>query len=144
MNEMDFKNSYVMRNLKLFQQNIFNVPHLYPEVVFCFVSFFWWDWGLNSGHLQSRRSTTWALPPVHFVLIILRWDLANYLPKLAWKLDPPYLSFPSSHQYQAILKFCQLGEHFIKQAVISSVQSSLFRKLGSCAPAKIFASLCRK
>jgi hypothetical protein len=33
--------------------------------------------------LQSKWSTTWATPPIHFALVILRWSLTNYLPELA-------------------------------------------------------------
>jgi hypothetical protein len=32
----------------------------------------------------------------HSQLFLLRWDLRSFLPGLAWKCDPPNLSFPSS------------------------------------------------
>jgi hypothetical protein len=62
------------------------------SVLFCFGG--GWDWGLNSAlHLQSRHSTAWATPPVHFALVILEmgvsgivcpgWSLTMILPILA-------------------------------------------------------------
>jgi hypothetical protein len=31
-------------------------------------SFFGWDWGLNSEHLQSRRSTSWVILPLYLAM----------------------------------------------------------------------------
>jgi hypothetical protein len=50
----------------------------------------------RSLHLQSRCSTVWATPPVYIALVILGWDLVNYLLGLASNLDPLVLSLPSS------------------------------------------------
>jgi hypothetical protein len=51
---------------------------------------------LSASYLQSRHSTAWVTPPVHFALVILENSLTNYFPRLALNCDPPYLSLPSS------------------------------------------------
>jgi hypothetical protein len=79
-------------------------PALTHPVMSCFFFFFPWDWDLNSGlctcqagnlllesQLQSFCSVIFCL----FVLF-LRWDLENYLPRLASNCNPPDLSLPSS------------------------------------------------
>jgi hypothetical protein len=50
---------------------------------------------LNSLCLQSRHSTTWPTPPVHFSLVTFEWGLTDYLSGLALNHDPPILSLPS-------------------------------------------------
>jgi hypothetical protein len=45
---------------------------------------------------QSRYSTIWATPPIHFSLVNLEMGLANYLLRLASNHNPPNLSLPSS------------------------------------------------
>jgi hypothetical protein len=43
--------------------------------------------------LQSRCSTSWITPPVHFALVTFwKWGLTNYLPGLALNSNPPNLS----------------------------------------------------
>jgi hypothetical protein len=46
---------------------------LYPLKVFFF---FWWDWcfELRASYLQSRYSTAWSTPPVHFAQGILEME----------------------------------------------------------------------
>jgi hypothetical protein len=48
---------------------------------------------LRALSLQSRHSTAWATPLVHFALLILEMrGLVNYFPRLASTLHPPDLS----------------------------------------------------
>jgi hypothetical protein len=62
---------------------------------------------LTASHLQSRSSQSrlsinWAIPPVHFALVILKIESRKlYLLKLVSKGYPPYLSLPSSYDYKA-------------------------------------------
>jgi hypothetical protein len=44
---------------------------------------------LRTLSLQSRLSTTWATPQVHFALVILEMGVSNYLPGLALNLSRP-------------------------------------------------------
>jgi hypothetical protein len=69
-------------------------PFSFPFLFF----FFWWDWGfeLRTSHLQSRLSTAWATPEVHFAVVIFEMGLVNYLPGLALNCNHPDLSLPSS------------------------------------------------
>jgi hypothetical protein len=64
------------------------------SIKFCFV----FRWELRTLQLQSRHSTIWATPLVHFALLFLRWGggFANNLPRLASNLYPPDLSLPIS------------------------------------------------
>jgi hypothetical protein len=61
---------------------------------FSFLSFFWWDWGLNS-ELYSCKAGALTLEP-HFALVMLEMGLENYLPGLALNHDSPNLSLISS------------------------------------------------
>jgi hypothetical protein len=63
---------------------------------------------LRASHLESRCSTAWATPLVHFALGFFcccywgfwrcrgGWCLMNYLPVLASHLNPPSFGLPSS------------------------------------------------
>jgi hypothetical protein len=47
--------------------------------------------------LQSRHSTAWAMPPIHFALLILGRGLINYL---ALNYNSPDLNLSSSKDYR--------------------------------------------
>jgi hypothetical protein len=61
---------------------------------------------LRTSPLQSRHSIAWATPPVHFALVVWRWGLVNYLPRLALNRDLPDLSFLNSWDYIFYLYPC--------------------------------------
>jgi hypothetical protein len=70
--------------------------------------FFCWDWSLNlrALPLQSRHSTTWAIAPIYFALVILEIGggvLWNYFPGLALNYNLPNLSLPTSWDYSPVL-----------------------------------------
>jgi hypothetical protein len=46
--------------------------------------------------LQSRYSTAWIIPSVHFAWLFWRWGSCELLPGMASNCDPPDLSLPSS------------------------------------------------
>jgi hypothetical protein len=47
--------------------------------------------------LQTGRSTSWDMPPVHFAIVLFwKWGLMNYLPWMALNHDPPDLNLLSS------------------------------------------------
>jgi hypothetical protein len=66
-------------------------PFLFSLVLFCFVHFLvGLGFELRALHLQSRSSTAWATPLVHFALVILEIGiLVNNLPELAPTLTLP-------------------------------------------------------
>jgi hypothetical protein len=58
--------------------------------------------GLNSGLHVCKAGALLLEPHLQSILLWLfwRWDLANYLPGLAWKHASPDLSLPSSLDYR--------------------------------------------
>jgi hypothetical protein len=46
--------------------------------------------------LQSKCSTAWATPPIHFAVVILEMRILQTLPSLSSNHIPPNLSFPRS------------------------------------------------
>jgi hypothetical protein len=90
------------------QLTVFNLPAylffafhcLVCFVLFCFFLLFFGGMGLEFelrvSHLESRCSTAWTTPLVHFLLwLFWQWGLVNYLFGLSLKLNPPDLSLPS-------------------------------------------------
>jgi hypothetical protein len=56
---------------------------------------------LRGLHSQSRCSTAWATPPVHFAVFTFGdGGLVNYLARLVSNHDPPDLSLPCSYSYR--------------------------------------------
>jgi hypothetical protein len=63
--------------------------------------FLWWEWGLNAGLCECTGGTLPFEPYLYLSMVIFRdGSLANYLPWLAYNLDPPDLSLPSSWDYR--------------------------------------------
>jgi hypothetical protein len=74
---------------------------------------FWWVFGGTGVWTQgfvlvSRYSTTWAILPVHFALVVLEIGSRALFAGLAWNLSPPILDFQAvritsiSHQGLAL------------------------------------------
>jgi hypothetical protein len=68
---------------------------------------------LKASHLQSWCCTTWATPPVHFVLFILEMGSHEIFAWAALNHDLPYLSFPNSQYYRCKPLAPSRASHFL-------------------------------
>jgi hypothetical protein len=104
------------REIKTFNWNRVNCIVYKAKYITFLLFFFFFLVGIRfevrALHLQSRCSTTWAMPPVCFVLVILEKDLVNYLPELASNCDSPHLSLPRSQDYRYELPVPSFPTHF--------------------------------
>jgi hypothetical protein len=55
---------------------------------------------LGASYLQSRGSAVWAIPPVHFALVILETGISHIICPNWRNHDPPDLSLSSGYDYR--------------------------------------------
>jgi hypothetical protein len=92
-----FQMSFVWKGPRLLLLN--HTPWLLPLRMGTFNNFFFLmglGFELRALYLQSRSSTPWAIPPVHFALVILEMESHKLFAWLVLNHNPPDLSLPSS------------------------------------------------
>jgi hypothetical protein len=85
-----------MKHKRMYALSFLKSSKIETTRVFCFL--FCWEWGANSG-LHAWEAGTLLLES-HLQSILLsvfwRWGLMIYLPRLAWNIDLPDLSFQAA------------------------------------------------